>query len=193
MKHIEIDEPKQIIHLNDWTLAGDGIVESQRTVGDLKNVFANEEKRSEINQETVVYKVQAHFPVKEGTPGGLYYGTSIIEPGKVGDEYFMTRGHIHSLPDRTEYYWGVKGEGVLLLMDEKRNMHAERIFAGSLHFIGANIAHRIANTGSMPLYVGACWPSDAGHNYEEIDQNGFSARLIEVEGQPVLIQDKFRQ
>ena len=33
----------------------------------------------------------------------------------------------------------------------------------------------------------ACWPSDAGHNYGEIAEKGFSARLVDVDGTPHLI------
>ncbi len=29
-------------------------------------------------------------------PGELLHGISIVHPGKVGDEYFMTKGHFHS-------------------------------------------------------------------------------------------------
>jgi hypothetical protein len=55
------------------------------------------------------------LPVAEGTPGGLYWGTTFIQPGLVGDEYFMTKGHSHSLPDRAEYYITASGEGALIL------------------------------------------------------------------------------
>ena len=33
------------------------------------------------------------------TGGDLKFGTSIVFPGKVGDEYFMTKGHFHTLLD----------------------------------------------------------------------------------------------
>jgi glucose-6-phosphate isomerase len=45
----------------------------------------------------------------------------------------------------------------------------------------------VANTGNGPLTFGACWPADAGHNYAEIAQNGFSSRLLRVAGQPQLV------
>ncbi|MDR3052015.1 MAG: glucose-6-phosphate isomerase, partial [Oscillospiraceae bacterium] len=31
--------------------------------------------------------------------GDLRYGTTIIYPGKVGEEYFMTKGHFHTVLD----------------------------------------------------------------------------------------------
>jgi glucose-6-phosphate isomerase len=75
---------------------------------------------------------------------------------------------------------------MLILMDRNRNTWAEDVYPGSLHYIGSELAHRLANTGNEDLVVGACWPSDAGHNYEEIALNGFSARLVESGGVPSL-------
>jgi glucose-6-phosphate isomerase len=73
-------------------------------------------------------------------------------------------------------------------MDEHRVTRAENVYPGSLHYISGNIAHRLANTGNVPLTIGACWYSDAGHNYGEIERNGFSARLLDVEGIPTLVE-----
>ena len=39
------------------------------------------------------------------------------------------------------------------------------------------------------LIIGASWPSDAGHNYDEISQHGFSARLLDVADSPTLIPE----
>ena len=108
-------------------------------------------------------------------------------PGKVGDEYFMTKGHFHSNIDRAEFYWGVEGEGMLILMNEARDVWAERMYPGSLHYIPGGIAHRVANVGNSILTFAASWPSDAGHNYGIIAREGFARRLKEVNGKPELI------
>lgn len=187
MNHLNIYPPPQSLQLESWFLKGKEITDSEKRIKHLAGVFADETARQMLDPEKPVYQVQAHLPVKEGAPGGLFFGTTLIQPGKVGNEYFMTRGHFHANTDRGEYYWGVQGEGMLILMDLERNTWAERMFPGSLHYIGANTAHRVANTGSGPLIFGACWPSDAGHNYEEIEQHGFSARLMEIEGKPSLV------
>ena len=73
-------------------LIGDNISESKRTLGDLKNVFQNEAARAQMNPAAIVYEVQSHMAVKDGTPGGLFFGTSNVMPGQVGGEYFMTKG-----------------------------------------------------------------------------------------------------
>ncbi len=169
-------------------LSGDIVQHSSRVIGDLKHVFLDEHIRKQMDQDMPVYEVQAYFPVEEGTEGGLFFGNSTIYPGKVGDEYFMTKGHFHSLKDRAEFYWCIYGEGMLILMDESGNTWAEKMQPGSLHYIPGKIAHRVANTGDTPLRFGACWPSDAGHDYNTIANTGFSQRLMEVNGKPQLIK-----
>jgi glucose-6-phosphate isomerase len=34
----------------------------------------------------------------------------------------------------------------------------------------------------------ACWPSDAGHDYEIREGRGFSGRIVEDHGKPVFIK-----
>jgi len=186
----KIIEPLVNVDLETGKLSGKEVIEVLKKLNDLKNVFGAEEVRAGMDQEQVIYEVQAHLPIAEGTLAGLFYGTTIIYPGKVGDEYFMTKGHFHAQSDRAEYYWGIEGEGMLLLMDKDRNTWAEKMYKGSLHYIPADVAHRTVNTGDSRFILGACWPSDAGHNYEEIMQNGFSARLVEKEGNPVLVSEQ---
>jgi glucose-6-phosphate isomerase, archaeal len=169
-------------------LNGDTVQHSSRVIGDLKNIFLQEKEREQMDQDMLVYEVQAYFPVEEGTRGGLFFGNSTIYPGKVGNEYFMTKGHFHSLKDRAEFYWCIYGEGMLILMDESGKTTAEKMQPGSLHYIPGKIAHRVANTGDAPLRFGACWPSDAGHDYNTIANTGFSARLLDVNGKPQLIK-----
>jgi len=169
------------------TLTGKPVIHKSTRICDLKNLFRDEEARSEILQDKVIYNVEAYLPVNEGTTGGLFFGITRINPGKVGDEYFMTRGHYHALADRGEFYWGIKGTGALILMTRDRKIRYEKMYPGSLHYIPAHTAHRVANTGNELLSFGACWPSDAGHDYDEIATNGFSGSLVDVNGIPELI------
>ena len=159
-----------------------------KRLGQLKNVFADKEAFEKLDPETVVYRVECHYPVDEGTPGGLFFGASYIMPGKVGNEYFMTKGHYHSRPECAEYYWGISGEGVLLLKDQNGSCRAEKVEKGSLHYVPGNTAHRLVNTGTEVLAVGACWPSDAGHDYGSAEQSGFGALVVEEDGAPAVIK-----
>ena len=187
MEHLHIHRSPVTAGLSDFRLTGPAIQHQSRRLVDIASIFLDREALDVMDPETMVYTVQSWLPVAEGTEGGLFFGTTNIMPGKVGREYFMTKGHFHTKGDRAEYYWGVKGEGMLILMDRKRNTRAERMFPGSLHYIPGETAHRVANTGSDVLIFGACWPADAGHDYEEIARNGFSARLMEASGTPGLV------
>jgi glucose-6-phosphate isomerase, archaeal len=173
--------------LSTGVLTGAGIRETCRTLGQLKGLFGDEKAASSMNPELLIYRVQAFQPVPEGEPGGLFWGATFIQPGLVGDEYFMTKGHFHALRDRAEYYVALQGEGALILMDENRRTWFEPMLPGSVHYIPARIAHRVANIGPDVLTFIACWPSDAGHDYETIVEGGFSARLRCVNGRPELI------
>lgn len=187
MHHLSIIEPTNGVDAGTWYLTGTDVSNSEKRLKHLQGVFGDEGALKQMEPEAIVYNVQAHFPVPEGTPGGLFFGATTIQPGRVGDEYFMTRGHFHSNINRGEYYWGVQGEGILVLMNDKRETWAERMWPGSLHYIRGGIAHRVANIGVAPLVFGASWPSDAGHNYEAIARDGFSARLVRVSGKPTLV------
>ena len=181
-----IKQPAQNLNIAAGIFKGANLAESSKTIGQLTGLFWDEGARQKMDQSQLVYSVQAHFPVPAGTAGGLFFGTTWIQPGTVGGEYFMTHGHFHELADRGEYYWGLSGNGVLILMDEQRNGRAEYMYPGSLHYIPAFTAHRVANIGDDELSFGACWPSDAGHNYDEIKKHGFSKRLFNRGGVPTL-------
>lgn len=187
MIHNSIVESPFSLNILNGNLIGGKVIEAKKCLNDLVGFFDDESKRSEMKQDELIYEVLSLLPVKENTEGGLFFGRTIIHPGKVGDEYYMTKGHFHSNSNRAEYYWGLEGEGMLILMNRDRNTWAERIFPGSLHYIPGHVAHRTANISNIRLIIGACWPSDAGHDYDEIQNNGFSSRLMEVNGKPQLI------
>ena len=166
------------------------IERASKTVGALANVFKDEEARRLIDSDKVVYAVEYWKPVPEGTEGGLYWGNSTIFPGVIGEEFFMTRGHFHGRRDRSEYYATVSGIGLLVLMDEQRRSAVQEMSPGTTHYIPGHTAHRVVNTGDVPLTFLACWASDAGYDYATIDEHGFSIRVlrrdgrVEVEAQP---------
>ncbi len=185
------NEQLECIMRMDWEkgllLPDAQVRESIKTIGQLENIFLNEDARRAMDQNTVVYRVQAWCPVPEGTEGAQFWGSTVIEPGLVDSEYFMTHGHFHLKRNRTEYYATISGEGALILMDETRRTWMEPMSAGSLHFIPPNTAHRVANIGKVPLRFVACWPSDAGHDYDAVRTLGFGARLLSVNGKASLV------
>jgi len=173
----------------DWrtgSLAGDSVRETVRTLAELKDVF-RDPTATELPPDTVVYRVQ-RLDDRSGDEGALLWGTTVLEPGVVGDEYFMTHGHFHQKRERGEFYATVMGEGMLVLMDEQRNCWAEKMFPGSLHYVSGATAHRVVNTGEIPLRFVACWASDAGHDYSAIAQQGFGIRVVRRAGVPAVVR-----
>jgi glucose-6-phosphate isomerase, archaeal len=186
---VQIENAHIKVDLITGELLGKEVQSLRRTMKDMKGIYRDEESRKNLDENTVVYRVDAYYPVTEGKEGGLFWGTTFLNPGMVGDEYFMTKGHSHAKPTRSEFYLTVAGEGALILMDDQRKTIFEHMDPGTLHYVPAWTAHRIANMGNSLLSVLACWPSDAGHDYDSIAQKGFSARLRNVGGSPVLVED----
>jgi glucose-6-phosphate isomerase, archaeal len=174
----------------DWChgkMTGEPVQESFKTLLDLKRIFGDSAALSSLEPSREVYRVRWWAPASSGSEGGLFWGLTFLHPGKVGDEYFMTHGHFHANRSRAEFYGTVSGNGMLIEMNAERKTWGEIMTPGSLHYVRGENAHRIANTGTVPLLVWACWPTDAGYDYESIAGQGFSSRLVERDGKPVFI------
>ena len=65
-----------------------------------------------------VFRESEPVTLSDGTPGGLFWGTTFLQPGLAGDEYFMTHGHFHAQVHRAEIYATIRGTGALILMSE---------------------------------------------------------------------------
>lgn len=88
----------------------------QKRFRDLDGLYADAaafEAMRAIWGERIVYEVSEFRPTEQS--GDLIFGVTRMAPGKVGDEYFMTRGHIHNQADRPEIYYGQKGRGLMLM------------------------------------------------------------------------------
>lgn len=160
-------------------IIGDNISVVIRTVGETLDIYLDSQVKEEL-KEHIAYYVQVHEPEPE-VEGALQFGTSNINPGDVNGEYFMTKGHTHEINNRAEYYFGISGSGLLLLMNQDGETTIEEVTNNSLHYIKGDVAHRLVNVGTEKLVVGACWNADAGHNYNSIAQSGFKVRIMKSE------------
>lgn len=170
-------------------MSGPPVEESAKKLADLKGIFFDEAAQRQMDAEQEVYRVRWWSPVPAGSEGGLFWGVTILQPGKVGDEYFMTHGHFHADRTRAEYYATVAGKGLLVRMDEQRFTWAEEMTPGGLHYISGQHAHRVVNVGDEPLIFWACWGSDAGYDYATIRELGFGARVVERDGRPAIVNE----
>ena len=167
-------------------LSGAAIRRERRTLAQMKGLFSDEQAFSAMDPDTELYCVDRFMPVESGTEGGLFFGITHLHPGLVGNEYFMTRGHSHSKANRGEYYWCISGEGFLLLKSQNGDSRAEKVFPGSLHYIPGFTAHRLVNSADVSLDVGACWPADAGCEYDNIKTEGLGLRILKGADGPLL-------
>lgn len=129
------------------------------------------------------------YEVIEYRTGGsdICFGTTTMAPGKIGAEYFLTRGHFHARPDCGEVYYTQSGAGLLLLHSRTGECRTVDMKPGSCAFIPPEWAHRSVNTGTTPLvFVWVC-ATDAGQDYSEIAARGMRQRAIEQDGQPLIV------
>ncbi|NOI65356.1 glucose-6-phosphate isomerase family protein [Vibrio sp. 99-8-1] len=166
-------------------IESDSKVTKATTIKSLEGVFADTRAYSQLDPDQVVYSVEM-LPA-ESDEGELNFGVSHIEPGLVGNEYHMTRGHFHQREEQAEYYFGAAGKGLLILQDQSGGVTVESVFPGSVHHIGGYIAHRLVNTGEVRLSALAVWPAVAGHNYGELKEKGFNVRVLCEDGDVRLV------
>lgn len=150
-----------------------------RRLSDLRGLFgdADAEEAALAGDDPLVYRVyDAHDAPK--VEGQLLFSTTVIEPGRVGAEFFMTKGHYHAKPDRTELYYGLKGEGYLLLQTRDGRVDAQRMTPGTAAYVPPHWGHRTVNTGAEPFVFLAVFPADAGYDYGSIREHGFASRIV---------------
>src|ERR1700752_4617798 len=80
----------------------------------------------------------------------LVYRTTIISPGRVGAEYFMTKGHHHKR-DSAEFSLGMSGTGLMVLQDRSGDLRVEKLLRDVSVYVPPGWAHRTVNTGDDDL------------------------------------------
>jgi len=126
--------------------------------------------------DALVYRVEENR-VGSG-PGALILGTSTVLPGRVGDEYAMTRGHLHRLADRAEVYHCHAGHGVMLLETVSGESRALEMTPGVAVHVPGHWLHRSVNVGDEPLMTTFVYGADAGQDYEIIARAGGMSQLV---------------
>jgi glucose-6-phosphate isomerase, archaeal len=172
----------RVVDLSTGTFRDAPVVQTRR-LSDLKGLFVDSEaERALLAEDPIIYEVY-EATQNPAADGHLRYSTTVIRPGKVGDEYYMTKGHFHARPDRAELYYAMSGEGYLLLQTPEGEISAQRYTPGAAVYAPPYWGHRSVNTGSENLVLLAVYPADAGYDYQTIVEQGFAAIIIERDGQ----------
>ncbi len=152
-----------------------------RRLSDMRGYFQDSDAYERMLAENpIIYEVYAIE--QDEKEGDLNFATTIIHPGKVGDEFFMTKGHYHSKADRSELYLCLKGRGMMLTQDMEGNAEWIEMEPMRMVYVPPYHAHRTINTGNKPFIFLAIYPSDAGHDYGSIAEKGFSKIVVEKDG-----------
>jgi glucose-6-phosphate isomerase len=115
-------------------------------------------------------------------PNGVAFGTSITYPGKVGAEYFMTKGHFHAVLETAEVYYALSGKGFMLTESPEGDVLLHPLWPGEAVYIPGRYAHRSINSGDVPLVTFYTYRADAGHDYGTIETKGFRNLVVEGGG-----------
>jgi len=137
-----------------------------------------------VEKDTVLYEV--YVVERPEVPGELVHGLSVVHPGKVGDEYFMTKGHFHTVLDTAEVYYCLRGRGVMVMETLEGEWAIKELRPGRVLYVPPRWAHRSVNTSlEEPLVTFFVYPGNAGHDYGSIERQGFRKLVMHREGNTV--------
>lgn len=122
--------------------------------------------------------------------GELPHGLSVVHPGKIGDEYYMTKGHFHAELATAEVYYCLRGRGLMVMETPEGAWAVEPLAPGKVLYVPPRWAHRSVNTGAdEDLVTFFVYPGNAGHDYSTIEQRGFRKLVVERDGAPCVIDN----
>lgn len=162
----------------------------KRRLSQMQGMFSDAAAYEKLLREgdRVIYEFHG-IPVRED-PGDFAFGCSILNPGKVGDEYFFTKGHFHTVLMTGEVYYCLRGHGYMLLEDQDGDWSAQELTAGHAVYVPKGYAHRSINVSpSEQLVTFFVYRADAGHNYGTIEEKGYRKLLVERDGKPAIIDN----
>ncbi|MCE7988185.1 MAG: cupin domain-containing protein [Caldilinea sp. CFX5] len=143
---------------------------------------------AQLNQgDPVHYEVHGIDP--PAVAGELSSGVTRLHPGKIGQEYFMTKGHFHAVLETGEVYYALRGAGMLVMETPEGDCRIEPFAAGQVVYVPPRWAHRTVNTGNEDLLFFWVYPAHAGHDYRTIAERGFRKLVVDVAGVPTIIDN----
>jgi len=154
----------------------------KRILSDMEGMYLDNSKLKEMLNSGDIVVYEFYDLGMPENPGELAYGTTILYPGKVGNEYFMTKGHFHAKIDTAEIYYCIKGHGYLLMENPNGDVEFQEMKPGISVYV------------PEPLIMFFAFRADAGHDYKTIETKGFRKLIIERDGKPEIIDNpKWKQ
>jgi glucose-6-phosphate isomerase len=161
----------------------DGHIE--RKLSALRGQFADEASydRMLASEDSLIYEV---YEIKRPeVEGELIMGVSIVHPGMVGREFFMTKGHFHTVLETAEIYYCLRGEGFMVMETPEGQAAVEPLSPGKVLYVPPRWAHRsVCSSRQEDLVTFFAYPANAGHDYGTIEQQGFRKLVMDGPGGP---------
>jgi glucose-6-phosphate isomerase, archaeal len=174
-------------NLNSGTLSPSTV--AHRRLSDLIDTFANSLAWETLvaGSNPLLYTLSIFEPAQDQGALGCTFVT--LQPGHVGDEYFMTRGHFHAWSAASEFYITLAGTGLMLLEDQTRaHCAAVPMQPEGVLYVPGHTAHRTVNTGDTPLQYLSIYPVLAGHDYQAIRSQNFRHVVVSVNDHPTVLE-----
>lgn len=161
-----------------------------RTLSSMKGQYSDTASYEAMLAEDDRLLYEVYETKRPEIAGELLNGLSIVHPGKVGDEYYMTKGHFHTVLATAEVYYCLKGQGCMVMETPEGDWAVEELRPGRVLYVPPRWAHRSVNTSQAEdLVTFFVYPGDAGHDYGTIEQQGFRKLVVEENGQPKIIDN----
>ena len=188
MTHLVEPTRQGVLHFEPATATIEHRAPVERRLRDVQSIFADRLACQELLAENPLLYSVTQVEEHNGE-GDIHYGLGILMPGKIGREYFMTKGHLHAWRPAAEVYIGLRGRGMMLLEDERTGeCRAAPLEANSTVYVPGYTAHRTVNVGDEPLVYWGILSSAAGHDYGAVAERNFRLVVVEKDGQPVVME-----
>jgi len=162
----------------------------QRRLSALSGQFLDQEAFAKMlaRDDELIYEV---YEIKRPeVEGELIMGVSIVHPGKVGREFYMTKGHFHSVLETSEIYYCLRGEGYMVMETPEGETCVEALTPGKVLYVAPGWAHRsVCTSRQEDLVTFFAYPANAGHDYGTIERTGFRKLVLDGPGGPEIVDN----
>jgi glucose-6-phosphate isomerase, archaeal len=152
----------------------------QRRLSSMKGQFNDSAAYQSMleREDTLVYEV---YEIKRPQVSGeLLSGISVVHPGKVGHEFFMTKGHFHTVLETAEIYVCLSGEGCMVMENPEGDTCVKTLSPGSVLYVPPRWAHRsVCTARQQDLVTFFAYPGNSGHDYGTIERQGFGKLVMD--------------
>lgn len=162
----------------------DGDGHYRKTYRDLTGLYADASAFESLLAEKadqVAYEVTSYTPGDKTSD--LIMGVTRMGSGKVGREYYLTRGHIHARGDRPEIYYTLSGRGIMQMESPDGQVRLVEMGPQQICYVPPFWIYRSVNIGDTDLVMFFAYPADSGQDYGIIERSGGMRVRIMDDGQ----------